>query len=119
MSVDTSLAGNIPVLSTLDLIVSLDLADTCQVVFLHDPRGHRSGIYNMYQGYLDNKFLYICHDGDLGSMQVIGSSLANIVFCNQTLGVDVHLTLKQVFDDYKNDLWSCVNHNMDYTVLSI
>ena len=39
------------------------------------------------------------------------------MFCNQTLAVDlnVDLTPNQVFHDYKKDLWSRVNYNMDYT----
>ena len=39
------------------------------------------------------------------------------MFCNQTLPLDLstNLTPNQVFDDYKKDLWSHVNHNMGYT----
>ena len=38
--------------------------------------------------------------------QVVDSSLANIMFCNQTLrvGLNVNLTPNQVFDDYKKGL---------------
>ena len=48
-NVDTSLAVSDPVLCTLDFVESLDVVDTCQVVFRHDPRGHNSGFYQIYQ----------------------------------------------------------------------
>ena len=71
----------------------------------------------MYQDNVDSVFLHICHDKDLGPFQVIGSSLAKVVFRNQTLGVDlnVDLTPNQIFDDYEKDIWSRVNYSMDYT----
>ena len=102
-NVDVSLADSTPVLCTLDFIESLDTAHTYQVVFVHDPRGCISGFYYMYQNDVDIICLHVCHDKDLGPFQVIDSKLAEVVFCNQTLPVDlnVDLTPKQVFDDYK------------------
>ena len=115
-NVDVSLADSISVLCTFDFIESLDTAHTYQVVFVHNPRGRSSGFYCMYQNEVDIICFHVCHDEDLGPFQVIDRKLVRDVF-NQTLPVDlnVDLTPDQVFDDYKKDLWSHVNHSMDYT----
>ena len=106
-----------PVLCTLDFIKSLDITHTCQVVFVHDPRGCSSGFYYMYRNNVNVVCLHVCHDEDLGPFQVIESKMAKVVFCSQTFLGDLNgdLTPNQVFDDYKRDLWSRVNYSMDYT----
>ena len=115
--VDASLVDNTSVLFILDFIESLDVVNSYQVVFVHNLRDHSSGFYYIYQDNDSSVFLHIYRDKDLGPFQVVGSSLTNVVFCNQTLAVDVNvdLTPNQIFDDYKKDLWSRVNYNMDYT----
>ena len=78
-SVDVSLADNTPVFCTLDFIESLDVVNTCQVV-----RGHSSGFYYIYQDNVNSVHLHKYCAKDLGPFQVVGSSLANVMFCNQT-----------------------------------
>ena len=101
--VDISLDDSTPVSCTLDFIESLDTDHTYQVVFVHDPRGLSSGFYYMYQKSVDTICLYVCHDEELGPFQVTDRKPAKVVFCNQSLSVDlnVNLTPNQVFDDYK------------------
>ena len=115
--VDISLAYNTLVLCTVDFIVSLDYTHTYQVVFIHDPRGFSSGFYYMYQKSGDIFCLCKCYDEDLGPFQVVDSEVAKVMFCNQTVQAksNANLTPNKVFEDYKKDLWSHVNHNMGYT----
>ena len=116
-NVDISLGDSTSVLCTLDFIESLDTAHAYQVVFVHDPRDCSSGFYYMYLKSFDTICLYKCLNEDLGPFQVVNSKLAKVVFCNQTLPVDlnVNLTPSQLIDDYKKDLWSRINHSRDYT----
>ena len=91
--------------------------DTCQVVFLHDPRGLNSGFYQMYYNDVHVACLVTCFDRDLGPFQLIDRFVAKIVFCSHTLryGLGCDLTAKQVVEDYRKDLLVRHNHNMSYT----
>ena len=102
-NVEVSLADSTPVLCTLDFIESLDITHTCQVVFVHDPRGCSSGIYYMYRNDVNVVCLHVCHGEDLGPFQVIDSKMAKVVFCSRTFLGDLNgdLTPNQVFDDKK------------------
>ena len=86
-SVDVSLVDNTSVFCILDFIESLDVVNTCQVVFVHDPRGHSSGFYYIYQDNDSSVFLHTYRDKDLGPFQVVGSSLVKVMFCNETSAV--------------------------------
>ena len=116
-NVDTSLAVSDPVLCTLDCIESLGVVDTCQVVFLHDPRGYNSGFYQIYQNNAHIVCLDTYLDKNLGPFQVIDRRIVSVMFCSHTLGYDLssNLTPKQALDDYRKDIWSHDNHNTSYT----
>ena len=93
-SVDVSLVDNTSVLCILDFIESLDAVNIYQVVFVHDLRGHSSGFYYIYQDNDSSMFLHTYCNKDLGPFQVVGSSLANVVFCNHTLAVNANINAK-------------------------
>ena len=94
----------------------LDSTDKLQVVIVHDPRGYSSGFYYSFQDCVGNFFRHTCCVSNIDPMRVVGSRLANVVFCERGLSPDmnVDLTPNQVYDDYKNESWTCVNYNMNY-----
>ena len=116
-NIDASLAVNEPVLCTLDFIESLDVIDTCQVVFLHYPRGHSSGFYQLFQNDVHIICLDVCLDKDIGPFQVCDRCVVNVSFCNHLSNhnSDSDLTPKQALDDYRKDIGSRNSYNLTYT----
>ena len=117
VNINASLVVNEPVLCTVDFIVSLDVIDTCQVVFLHDPRGHSSGFYQILQNDVHIIGLVIHPDQDIGPFQVLDRCVVNVNFCDHSCNhnLDSDLTPKQALDDYSKDIGLRNSHNMTYT----
>ena len=107
----------LPVLCAVDIMLPLETVYSCQVVYLHDPKGRDSGFYYLWYDQSGNSFFHICDAGDIGPLHVVGKVSVNVVFCSHSTTNDMYvdLTPEQVYHDYNKDLWSHVTFNMDYT----
>ena len=96
---------------------SFSIDTNCQVVFLHDPRGHSSGFYQIFQSDVHIICLDACLDKDIGPFQVLDRCVVNVIFCNHLCNhnLDSDLTPKQALDDYRKDIELRNSHNMTYT----